>query len=72
MEKFFELNPYDICMSNKMVNGKQFIHVWYVDKNKVSHMEAKLVGDLINDLGNHFGELVVTRGKQNIYWGVSH
>ena len=30
MEKYFELNPYDICLSNKLVNGKQFINVWYV------------------------------------------
>ena len=72
MEKCFDLNPYDICVSNKMVNGKQFIHVWYVDENKVSHIEVKLVEGLIKYLINHFGELVGTRGKQNIYWGISH
>ena len=60
MDKGFELNPYDICVANKMVNGKQFTLVWYVEDNKVSHMEAKVVEDLINDLKNHFGELLVT------------
>ena len=60
MEKGFELNPYDICVANKMVNGKQFTLVWYVEDNKVSHMEAKVVEFLINDLKNRFGELLVT------------
>ena len=46
MEKCFELNPYDICVSSKMVNSKQFTLVWYVDENKVSHMEEKLVEGL--------------------------
>ena len=46
-----------------MVNGKQFINVCYVDKNKFAHMEEKLVEDLINNLEKHFGELVVTRVK---------
>ena len=55
MEKCFEVNPYDICVSNKMVNGKQFILVWYVDENKVSHIEVKLVEGLIKYLINHFG-----------------
>ena len=35
----FELNPYDKCVANKMVNGKQCTIVWYVDDVKVSHME---------------------------------
>ena len=43
-----------------------------MDESKVLHMEAKLVLVLITDLENHFGELVVTRGKQNIYLGISH
>ena len=43
MEKCFELNPYDGCVANKMLNGRKCTLVWYVDDNKVSHMEAKLV-----------------------------
>ena len=41
MEKVFELNPYDICVVNKMMNDKQCTLVSYVDDNKVSHMEAR-------------------------------
>ena len=43
MEKGFKLNPYDRYVKNKLVNGKQCTLVWYVDDNKVSHMEEKVV-----------------------------
>ena len=34
-DKVFELNPYDKCVTNKMVNGKQCTLVCYVDNKKV-------------------------------------
>ena len=33
----------------------------------MSHMEAKVEEDLINELENNFGELVVTRGKKRTF-----
>ena len=68
MEKGFKLNPYDRYVKNKLVNGKQCTLVWYVDDNKVSQMEARVVEGLINNLKKHFGELLVTRGKKHIFW----
>ena len=35
----FEVNPYDPCVVNKMVNGKQMTMFWHVDDLKVSHVE---------------------------------
>ena len=67
MEESFELNPNDRFVANKLVNGKQCTLVWYVDNNKVSHMEAKLVEDIINNFEKYFGELVVTRGRRHIF-----
>ena len=67
MGKSFELNPYDRCVVNKMMNGKQCTLVWYVDKNKLSHMEAKVEEDLINIMKNHFGQLLLTRLKKYIF-----
>ena len=37
----------------------------------MSHMEAEVVEYLINDLKNHFGELLVTREKKHIFLGVN-
>ena len=71
MEKLFKLNLYDRCVANKPVNGKKFTLMWYVEDNKVSHMEAWLVEYLINYLRKHFGELVVTIGKKQIFSGMN-
>ena len=35
----FEVNPYDPCVANRMVNGKQHTIVWHVDDLKCSHVE---------------------------------
>ena len=32
-----ELNPYDLCVANANINGKQCTVCWYVDDNKISH-----------------------------------
>ena len=71
MEKGFKINQYYICVANKLVKGKQCSLVWYVNNKKVSHMKAKVVEDLINDLKKHFGELAVTRGKKHTFWGMN-
>ena len=33
----FEINPYNLCMENKTVNGKQMTVVWHVDNLNISH-----------------------------------
>ena len=43
----FVLNPYDPCVANKMINGKQCTICWYVDDLKVSHMEKDVVSDIM-------------------------
>ena len=36
----FELNPYDPCVANKIVDGAQLTVVWHIDDPKVSHVGA--------------------------------
>ena len=43
----FELNPYDLCIANKIVNGKQCTIIWYVDDNKISHVDPAVVDGII-------------------------
>ena len=66
-----ELNQYDICMGNKLANGKQCNLVWCVDDDKVSLMESKSVKDLINNLEKHFVDLVVTIGNNHTFLGMN-
>ncbi len=37
------LNPYDSCMANKVVDGKQMMVCWHVDDLKVSHCDPTQV-----------------------------
>ena len=46
-ENGFEINPYDPCVANKMVNGKQLTITWHVDDLKVSHVDSKVVDGFI-------------------------
>ena len=41
------LNPYNACVANKMVNGKQCTIMWYGDDNKISHVEHEVGSDTI-------------------------
>jgi hypothetical protein len=63
----FTPNPYDSCVVNKMVDGKQLTVAWHVDDLKILHVSAKVVDDLIADLDSKFGKqtpLSKSRGKQ--------
>ena len=66
----FTINPYDRCVANKMVNGKQCKVVWYVDDAKVSHMEEAVVRALIKDMEKEFGEMKPTFGRSHEYLGM--
>ena len=35
----FEVNPYDPCVANEIVNGSQMTVTWQVDDLKVSHKD---------------------------------
>ena len=54
-----------------MINGKQCTIVWYVDDNKVSHVDEDVVTNVIGMLKGHFGELTVSRGKKHNFLGMN-
>ena len=39
----FHINTYVMYVSNKDINGKQCNIAWYIDDNKVSHVEQDLI-----------------------------
>ena len=59
----FEINPYDRCVGNKMINGSQCTIAWYVDDVKISHKSEEVLTDIIKKVENKFGPLSVSRGK---------
>ena len=66
----FLLNPYDTCVANKEINNKQCTIAWYVDDNKISHVDEKFVTYIIEQIENKFGKMTVTRGKEHTFLGM--
>jgi hypothetical protein len=67
----FELNPYDACVANKVIDGKQCTIVWHVDDTKISHEDSKAVSHVIQKIEARFGEMAVTRGKEHVFLGMN-
>ena len=66
----FELNPYEPCVANKMIDGKQCTICWYVDDLKVSHVDSRVVSGVIEEIEARYGKMVVKRGAKHTYVGM--
>jgi len=66
----FEINPYDRCVANKVIKGKQCTIAWYVDDNILSHVESSVVDSVIDKIEEYFPGLVVERGKNLSFLGM--
>ena len=69
----YKQNPYDWCVMNKMVDGKQCTMLWHVDDLKMSHVEPKVVDKVLDDINEKCGKeapITVTRGKVHEYLGM--
>jgi hypothetical protein len=74
----FVLNPYDPCVANKVVKGKQLTITWHVDDLKVSHVRAHVVTRMAKWLKTQYeklfedgsGAMTIHRGKIHDYLGM--
>ena len=46
-EMEFLINSYDQYVANKMINGHQCTIVWYVDDNKLYHIDPDMFTDIL-------------------------
>jgi hypothetical protein len=75
----FEFNPYDPCVANKMIDGKQMTVCFHVDDCKISHVDSKAVDKMIDWLKENYeviwedgtGHMKVSRGKVHKYLGMT-
>ena len=75
----FEPNPYDPCVHNRMVDGKQQTISFHVDDCKLSHEDYDVNTKLIDTLRDEYesifedgtGKMKVTRGKVHEYLGMT-
>ena len=67
----FEVNPYDPCVANKMVNGSQMTVTWHVNDLKISHVDSGEVTKFLNHFTGIYGDrMTVNRGKVHDYLGM--
>ena len=70
----FVVNPYDPCVANKMVEGKQLTLTWHVDDFKMSHVKEQVLDNFVKWLRKTYdaiGEVKVTNGKQHFHLGMT-
>lgn len=70
----FTCNKYDRCTVNKTINGKQCTIVLHVDDLKMSHVDPKVLDEIISKLDKKYGQegpLSVTRGRVHDYLGMT-
>ena len=52
----FEINPYNWCVSKKIINGKQCTILWHVEDLKILHEEDSVISDIITNPNKEFGK----------------
>jgi hypothetical protein len=56
----FKLNPYNPCIANLMMHGKQCTIAWSIDDNKIAHVDCRVVTKIIEKIEEHFKKMTVT------------
>ena len=67
----FEPNPYDPCVVNKIIDGKQMTIAWHVDDLKVSHHDPGKIDKLIKYLASIYGKINMKCGRVHEYLGMT-
>jgi hypothetical protein len=75
----FRINPYDPCVANKNVKGKQLTVVWHVNDLKVSHCKPSILTRMTEWLKSTYkrlfedgyGGMTISQGKIQDYLGMT-
>jgi hypothetical protein len=70
----FILNPYDECVTNKIIDGSQCTILWHVDDLKISHAKQEVLEEVIDTLNDRYGKLApltMMRGEVHEYLGMT-
>ena len=68
----YKVNPYDHCVANESINGKQHTITWHVDDIRASHIDPKVNDRFHEWCESKYGDkdirhVTVVRGKKHDY-----
>jgi hypothetical protein len=67
----FEINPYDPCVVNKMINGSQMTVRWHMYDLMISHTSNEAISQFLRVLKDIYGDnLAENTGKVHDYLGM--
>ena len=66
----FIVNPCDMCVANKVIEGKLCTILWHVNDFKVSHPNKTVVYQVVADLKERYGKIDVKHGPEQIFVGM--
>jgi hypothetical protein len=79
MKQGYKINPYDGCVANKVVKGKQVMICFHIDDCKISHKSSAVIDNTIawirlrveckSIFEDGLGQMKVHRGKTHKYLG---
>jgi predicted CoA-binding protein len=52
----FEINPYNPCVANKMVNGSQMTIRWHIDDLMISHLKQEEIMQVVQQIKDIYGK----------------
>jgi hypothetical protein len=55
-EMGFEINPYDPCVANKVVNGTQMTVRWHVHDLMISHITQREILEFVRHIKDIYGD----------------
>ena len=71
----FDINPYDPCVANKIINDKQMTVCWHVDDLFLGHEDPAVVSHFLGWLAKRYDtddkKLNVVRGPKHDYLGMN-
>ena len=59
-----DINPYDWCVENKTINGKQWTTLWHVDNLNISHVMDAVLYHVISNIN----KLLVQEAPLTTIW----
>ncbi len=71
-EMGFDINPYNPCMANKLMDGKQMTVRWHIDDLMISHVNQDKILELMKCIKDIYGDnLAKNIGMTHDYLGMT-